>query len=141
MRAKEGVRTELQAAHALELQTRDDLIQLLKTRVAELGKQLSPHQMSGQGATVLLGDGKVNEGGSSQPLGTGEEHRASVTLVSEGVNPEPPTRKMTLPALPKFTRNREGCSSWRFTWPVGQNKSMKSYHQNQNPLSRRQWMP
>ena len=42
MRAKGSVRVELQGAHALELQTRDDWIQLLTTRVAELRKNWQP---------------------------------------------------------------------------------------------------
>jgi len=51
MRAKEKVREELQVANALELQTRDDLVQLLKSRVAELEKLL---QKSSQGTTVSV---------------------------------------------------------------------------------------
>ena len=103
MRAKESVRGELHAAHALELQTRDDLVQLLKTRVAELEKQL---QRSGQGTTVSQGGSEVRGGGSSKPPGTGDEHSTSSTQGSEGVNPELPTRKLTLPPLPKFTGDK-----------------------------------
>ena len=103
MRAKESVRGELHAAHALELQTRDDLVQLLKTRVAELEKQL---QRSGQGTTLSQGGSEVRGGGSSKPPGTGDEHSTSSTQGSEGVNPELPTRKLTLPPLPKFTGDK-----------------------------------
>ena len=103
MRAKESVRGELHVAHALELQTRDDLVQLLKTRVAELEKQL---QRSGQGTTLSQGGSEVRGGGSSKPPGTGDEHSTSSTQGSEGVNPELPTRKLTLPPLPKFAGDK-----------------------------------
>ena len=100
MRAKESARGELQVAHALELQTRDDLVRLLKSRVAELEKQL---QKSSQEATASQGGVEARGGGSSRSPGTGSESSASSTLGSEGVNSGPPTRKLTLPPLPKFT--------------------------------------
>ena len=106
MRAKERVRGELQAVHAQELQARDDLVQLLKARVAELERRPAldnGHRGSGQVAKVSQSGGQVSGRGSSQSPGGEDEHQALLTSVPEEGNSEIPVRKLTLPPLPKFT--------------------------------------
>ena len=106
MRAKERVRRELQAVHAQELQARDDLVQLLKARVAELERRPAldnGHRGSGQVAKVSQSGGQVSGRGSSQSPGGEDEHQALLTSVPEEGNSEIPVRKLTLPPLPKFT--------------------------------------
>ena len=100
LRAKEGVREELQGMHAKELKTRDELIALLQLRVSELELKLSDEGHSATPKPVMTAGAGSLGGGSS---GESTEKGDKPTTEPSSSESRPSVRKLTLPSLPKFS--------------------------------------
>ena len=85
LKAKESVRAEMQKAHSQELRVRDDLIQLLKAKVASLEVGVS-----------------VVKAVAVDPVKAKVDDRLVDTAVEKEVVATGATRKVTLPTLPRF---------------------------------------
>ena len=100
LRAKEGVREEIHAAHAEELRARDKLIHLLKERVAFLEKRSpqrseSPEEDQSTDPTVV--SQVIASSGVSRVPGEVKENEEHALGAGPAV-----ARKLTLPTLPRF---------------------------------------
>ena len=99
LRAKEGVREEIQAAHAEVLRARDELIHLLKERVAFLEKRSpqrseSPEEDHSTDPTVV--SQVIASSGVSRVPGEVKEKEEHALSAGPAV-----ARKLTLPTLPR----------------------------------------
>jgi len=97
LKAKESLREELQTAHARELRVRDDLIQMLRAKLAEL--EGASQATVKKGPITLKEPRDEDPGGDAREAGdpTGDESG------SLGGEPVKVTRKVTLPSLLRFS--------------------------------------
>ena len=89
LKAKESLRAEMQKVHSQELRVRDDLIQLLRAKVASL-----------EAGSLVVKAVAVD------PVEPKREDRVADTPVEKEVVPTGATRKVTLPTLPRFVGDR-----------------------------------
>ena len=103
LRAKESVREELQGKHAKELQTRDELIALLQSKVSELGHGPAKGSKEGHSTTP-----SSSEKGGADGLGGGSSGapKDKPTIEPAPGDSRSNARKLTLPSLPKFNGER-----------------------------------
>ena len=109
MRAKEKLRDELHTEYARELSTRDDLVQLLKGRVAELEEQMELGGSQRQFCSTLR-QTPPKTSVAGKDLGGGSTHPSDPPdippLGSEENEPTLSRRKLTVPSLPKFSGDK-----------------------------------
>ena len=96
LRAKESLREELKAAHAQELKVRDDLIEMLRARLAD--SEASPKPKGTQ-----AGVKKVTFAPSVPSPKAGAEEAPAAKQEDKEEGAAKVTRKVTLPSIPRFS--------------------------------------